>query len=280
MAKEQDQLAYHLAQLQAELERANCRLVESHKMASLGRLLAAIAHEINTPVGSISSNSEVMLRSLERVKQALAGNDPSALEKARALVETCCSLAAVDRLACQRIADVVRGLKTLARGDSAGPRRADINEILRNTLKLTEAEFRRRVAVETDFGELPQVECHAGLLSQVFLNLLVNAGQAIEGSGAIRVRTRLEGERVRVSIADTGRGITPDQQGRIFEAGFTTKPVGEGSGLGLPIARQIVEETHGGALEFESQPGAGTVFHVLLPVRGGAEPCLPRSSVQ
>jgi signal transduction histidine kinase len=123
--------------------------------------------------------------------------------------------------------------------------------------------------VETDFAELPEVECYPQMLSQVFLNLLVNAGQAIEAQGKIAVRTSLEdgGETVHVSIADSGRGMTPEQKEKAFRAGFTTKAVGEGTGLGLSIAKEIIEEKHGGSLSFDSELGVGTTFHVRIPVR-------------
>ncbi len=122
-------------------------------------------------------------------------------------------------------------------------------------------------SASTTLGELPEVECHPHLLSQVFLNLLVNAGQAIEGEGKITVRTRLEGASVHVAIADTGRGMTAEQRQKVFSAGFTTNPLGVGTGLGLPISRQIIQEVHGGSIEFESQPGVGTTFHIRIPVR-------------
>jgi two-component system, NtrC family, sensor kinase len=240
---------------------------ELHQMAAVGRLLASVVHEINTPIGSIFSNNEVIVRSLEMLEPLLADRSPESLEKACKLVATCRSLAAVDRIACERIRSVIRGLKTLSRVDGAEPRKVDINEYLRDTLKLTQAEFRRRVCVETDFGELPEVECYPQMLSQVFLNLLVNAGQAIEGEGRITVRTRLEGETVHISISDTGRGMSLETQARVFQAGFTTKPIGEGTGLGLSIAREIVVDRHGGTMNFESRPGEGTTFHIRIPVR-------------
>ena len=173
------------------------------------------------------------------------------------------------RLPASVSARVIRGLKTFARTDGSEPRKADLNQHLRDTLKLTQAEFRKRVAVETDFAELPEVECYPQMLSQVFLNLLVNAGQAIEAQGKIAVRTSLEdgGETVHVSIADSGRGMTPEQKEKAFRAGFTTKAVGEGTGLGLSIAKEIIEEKHGGSLSFDSELGVGTTFHVRIPVR-------------
>jgi len=240
---------------------------ELHQFAAIGRLLAGIVHEINTPIGSVFSNNDVMLRSLVMLEELLADGSPQALEKARGIVATCHGLAGVDRIACERIRSVIRGLKTISRVDGPEARKVDLNEHLRDTIKLTQAEFRRRVRVETDFGELPEVECYPQMLNQVFLNLLVNAGQAIEGEGTVTVRTRAGDSAVRISIADTGRGMTPEQAARAFEAGYTTKPVGEGTGMGLAISREIIEEKHGGVIDCESQPGRGTTFHIRIPVR-------------
>jgi two-component system NtrC family sensor kinase len=242
---------------------------ELHQMAAIGRLLTGIVHEINSPLGSIFSNNEVLLRSLEALRGLIADGSPESLERACRIIDTCHGLAAVDRIACERIRSIIRGLKGFSRVDSAEMREVDLNESLRDTLKLTEAEFRRRVIVETDFGDLPPVECYPQMLSQVFLNLLVNAGQAIQGEGVIRVRTALEGDSVLISIADSGQGMTPEQKARAFHAGFTTKAIGEGAGLGLSISREIVEEKHGGSLSFESERGRGTTFYIRIPVRHG-----------
>jgi signal transduction histidine kinase len=241
-------------------------LLEENKMAALGRLLAGVIHEINTPMGSISSNNQVLLRSLEAVKKALADPEPAALNRARDILDTCLTLAAVDRTACERIIGLIRGVKTYSRSGDAELSQVDINEQLRIALKLMHVEFRRRIVVETDYGDLPPVECYAAMLDQVLLNLLVNAGQAIEGEGRVRVSTRLEGSEVRISISDTGRGITPELKHKIFNHGFTTKPVGVGTGLGLAISREIVVEKHGGRIDFESEPGAGTTFHIHIPL--------------
>jgi two-component system NtrC family sensor kinase len=242
---------------------------ELHQMASIGRLLAGIVHEINTPLGSIFSNNETLCRSLEMLPQLLAGGSPEELTKATRIVAGMQQLVSIDQIACERIRSVIRGLKTIARVDSTDARKINLNQYLLDTLKLTQAEFRRRVNVVTEFAELPEVECFPQMLGQVFLNLLVNAAQAIEGQGTITVRTALEnqGANVHISIADTGRGMTPEQQGKAFEAGFTTKAVGEGTGLGLSIAKEIVEEKHGGTIDFESTPGVGTTFHIRIPVR-------------
>lgn len=240
---------------------------ELHQMAAVGRLLASVVHEINTPIGSIFSNNDVIIRSLDMLDALLASDDPESLEKARSIVATCQSLAAVDRIACERIRAVIRGLKTFSRTDAVEPNRIDLNRLLHDTLKLTQAEFGKRIKVETELGDLPEVEAYPQMLGQVFLNLLVNAGHAILGEGLIRVTTRLEGGAIHIAIADSGHGMTPEQRARAFEAGFTTKPVGEGTGMGLAISREIVEEKHGGAISLESEPGRGTTFHIRIPVR-------------
>lgn len=250
--------------LRAKAENLSAQLNEEHKMASVGRLLASIVHEINSPIGSILSNNQVILRSLDLLDQALAAGDAASLEKVRRIAGTCRSLAEVDRIACERISEVVRGLKTFARVETSEMRKVDLNEQLENTLKLTQGEFKGRIVVETDFGELPPVECHANMINQVFLNLLVNAGQAIEGDGKITLRTRRENDRVHVSISDTGHGIRPEDRSKIFAGGFTTKPVGVGTGLGLPLSKKIIEETHGGSLDFDSELGVGTTFHLRI----------------
>lgn len=259
-----------LAGLREELDLANRKLAEAHKMASLGRLSAGIVHEINTPIGSIFSNNEVILRSLDKLKESLtaarsASEPPS--QKALDTVDIITGLAAVDKIACERISTVIRGLKTFARVNESDLREVDINEMLRNTIKLTSTVFRRRISFETSLGELPLVECFPGLLNQVFLNLVVNAGQAIEGEGKIFVRTSQEGRFVHIAIQDTGTGIPPEVRSHIFAAGFSTKPLGEGTGLGLTITREIVEDTHGGSIDFETEMGHGTTFHVRVPIK-------------
>jgi signal transduction histidine kinase len=258
--------ANELASLRAKADKLTAQLAEEHKMAELGRLLAGIVHEINSPIGSIVSNNQVIIRSLEMLKNALASGDRTALEKAGRQMETCLALAAIDKIACERISEVVRGLKTFVRVDSGELRKADLNQQIASTLKLTHGQFKGRIMVQTDFGELPPVECHSSMLSQVFLNILVNAGQAIEGPGTITVRTRAEGGTVHISIADTGRGIKPEDRPKVFAGGFTTKPVGVGTGLGLSLSKRIVEETHGGSIDFESEVGVGTTFHIRIPV--------------
>ncbi len=259
----------HNALLREELETATRKLAEAHKMASLGRLSAGIVHEINTPVGSILSNNEVILRSIEKMKTLLseaqaAGTAPPA--KAMQILDIVAGLAEVDKLACERISSIVRSLKTFARVGDDDIRKVDLNELVRHTLKLSGTVFRRRVTFLTDLGELPEIECFNGLLSQVLLNLVVNAAQAVEDEGTVTVRTRQDGGRALIDVSDTGRGIRPEDHAKIFHAGFSTKPIGEGTGIGLSISHEIVVDTHGGSISFESEPGKGTTFHVQIPI--------------
>lgn len=259
-----------LARLRAQLEEANRKLAESYKLASLGRLVAGIAHEMNTPIGSIRANNDVVLKSLDELERLLARCSPEpVVHRAREILATLRTLASVDKLACERIASVIPSLKTFARVEETELRRADLNEILRGAVALARSSFRTRVTIEADCGELPEIECYPQSLYQVFLNLLINAGEAIEGDGKIVVRSRREGDYVHVEVSDTGRGISPELAPRLFTPGFTTKPLGAGMGLGLALSRQIVER-HGGQIYFESQPGVGTTFHVRLPVTQAA----------
>ncbi|MEK7408897.1 MAG: ATP-binding protein [Acidobacteriota bacterium] len=265
MAHTEQTAEEELARLRAELEEANRKLAESYKLAALGRLIAGIAHEMTTPIGSLRSNNAVALRSLDTLDNVLAVCPAPEIGKAREIVEVLRSLAGVDKIACERIVSVIPGLKAFARVEEAELRRADLNEIVRASVALIQCNCRHRIVVETDLGELPEVECYPQSLHRVFLNVLINACQAIEGQGKITVRSRREGDWVRVSISDTGRGIAPEQASKIFSLGFTTKPVGVGTGLGLAMSKESVER-HGGAIDFESTPGVGTTFHIRIPV--------------
>jgi signal transduction histidine kinase len=258
-----------LSMLREQLDTANRKLAEAHKMAALGRLSAGIVHEINTPIGSIFSNNEVIIRSLDKLKGQLAASQEQATplpQKALDTVDVIIGLAAVDKIACERISGIIRSLKTFARVNASDLESVDINDLLRNMIKLTSTVFRSRITMQTEFGELPKIECFPGLLNQVFLNLIVNAGQAIADEGTITVRTIAERPYVHISVGDTGTGIPEPVRSKIFAAGFTTKPIGEGTGLGLTITREIVEDTHGGTIDFESNAGQGTTFHVRIPI--------------
>ena len=239
------------------------QLLELQRQAALGRLLGAVAHELGAPIGCLLSNRDVALRLLDRIEKAAAEPAP---ERVKELLASCRELARVDKIAGDQIGHLLRSLKTAARVADPEPRRVDVNEIVDSALQLAKAEFRARIAVETDYGPVPEVECYPHLLSQAVLNLVTNAGQAIEGTGKITAGTRLEGDAVHIWIADTGKGIREEDKAKVLKSGFTTKPVGVGSGLGLLIVDRIVTEDHGGSIGFESEWGRGTTFHIRIPL--------------
>lgn len=240
-------------------------------MASLGRLAVGIAHEINSPIGSVLSNTAVLRRSLDDLRKLLAARDTASIEKAERIVQTCRDLAEVDRIACERIKALIKGMKSFSRVDEGEPTLMDLNKELKDTVALATCEFGCRIQSKLDLGELPPFAGYPQLLNQVFLNLIVNSAQAIGSAGTVSVRTRHEGDSVHVSISDDGPGMALDLQKRVFERGFTTKPHGEGTGLGLLISREIVEDKHGGSIDFESEAGVGTTFHVRLPLSRSIE---------
>ena len=247
-------------------------LLELQRQATLGRLLAGVAHEMSAPLGAILSNRDVEVRLLDRIEKAAAGSPPGDVME---LVAACRELARVDHVAGERINRLVRSLKIAGRAADPAPQWVQLNEIVESALDLAKTEFRSRIAAETDFGSLPDVECQPHLLAQAILNLVTNAAQAIEGAGTITVGTRLEGDSVHIWVADTGPGIRQEDRQKVLKQGFTTKPLGVGTGLGLLIVRQIVTEAHGGSVDFESEAGRGTTFHIRIPLqqnRKGVEP--------
>lgn len=255
--------------LREELESANRKLADAHKLASLGRLAAGIVHEINSPIGSILSNNEVILRSLDKLKTMLLTAQRESApppQKGLDMVEVIAGLSSIDKIACERILNIVRSLKTFARVNESDLEKVSVNDLLRNTVKLASTMYKGRIVFENEFSQLPDVECYPGLLNQVFLNLIINACQAIPEMGAVTSRTWPEPPLVHIAVQDTGTGIPPEVRPRIFSAGFSTKPIGEGTGIGLTISREIVEDTHGGKIKFETEVGKGTTFHVLIPI--------------
>ena len=267
-AKVQQRTA-ELTRTLSELRETQAQLVQSEKMAALGDLVAGVAHEINTPLGAVNSNTDLTVRALGKVRTAL--DEAGSVESARRFVDKAMELGQVSRDACARIGTIVKSLRNFARLDEAERKPADLHEGLESTLTLAAHLMRNRVEVKRDYGDLPPVDCYANQINQVLLNILVNAAQAIEGPGVITIRTRRiaapAGERVCVEIADTGAGIRPEIQKRIFDPGFTTKGVGVGTGLGLAICYRIINN-HQGAIEVESTLGQGTTFRILLPVHG------------
>ena len=253
-----------LAETLEKLTRAQDQLVRSEKMASIGQLVAGIAHEINNPVNAIVNT----VGPLEEAVQQIAGADLSAADAAQA--EVIEMLRVVQRGA-QRTKAIVQALHNYSRTDDESVVEVDLNRSIDDSLELLRHLLRQSIQVERDFGAVGRIRGHAGQLNQVFMNLLTNAAQAVAGreSATIWVATYENPAGVTIEVRDNGAGIPPEVLPRIFDPFFTTKDVGEGSGLGLSIVHGIVER-HGGTIEVDSTPGVGTRFRVHLP-RGGSE---------
>ncbi len=249
-----------------ELRMQQAHLVQSEKMASLGQMVAGVAHEINTPLGYATSNVETIRESLGIVSDAggLSEDAAERMEEADVLLEDAMhGLGQIDEL--------VKSLKNFSRVDRSHTELFDLNQGLDTALKICQSNLKGRIEVEKDYAAgLPELLCAPSQLNQVFLNLINNGAQAIDGPGSIRLATRQVGDRIEVRIRDSGCGMDEETRAHIFEPFFTTKPVGEGTGLGLSIVFRIVED-HGGTIDVNSAPGEGTEFVISLPVRKAAE---------
>jgi signal transduction histidine kinase len=270
-----------LARRKSDLERIQAQLVHSEKMASLGQLAAGIAHELNNPAGFIFSNMEELPQYLDRVRRVLASYEQAFLNEFDAARVTAVkaeadyqnvmsdlqSIATDSYGGAERIRDIVRNLRLFSRLDEAEIKRVDLHEGIESTIRLLSQYYSvPSIGLKREYGSVPPIECYAGQLNQLWMNLLVNAAQAIgKGGGEVCIRTSSEGELASVSISDTGSGIAPEHLNKIFDPFFTTKAVGEGTGLGLSISHGIVVR-HGGTLTVDSAPGRGATFNVSLPI--------------
>ncbi|MGD9346737.1 MAG: ATP-binding protein, partial [Candidatus Aminicenantes bacterium] len=244
------------------------QLIQSSKMAALGSLVAGVAHEINTPVGAINSMHNTLMRAVEKVKSDIEACLTQAQEERkniRSSLELIDDANKVIQSGTDRVIEIVKRLRSFARLDEAELKDADINEGIEDTLTIIHHQIKHDITVIKNYGDIPKISCYPGRLNQVFLNLLINAKQAIEGKGTITISTYAKNEKVYVEFKDTGKGIARENLGRIFDPGFTTKGVGVGTGLGLSICYQIVQDHHGEIL-VESEEGKGTTFTVILSI--------------
>jgi len=245
----------------AELRQTQAQLLQAEKMKSLGQLVAGVAHELNNPIGFVHANLQLLD---EFVKKLMDG--PHSEGEAARIAESIGKLLSRSREGTERVKKIVQDLRTFSRMDQAALLEVDLHEEIDRTLALMGPRLKNRIEVQRDYGALPRVTCFAGQLNQVFLNLLVNACDAIEEQGIIRVKTRPLEDGVRIEISDDGPGIPESVQGRIFDPYFTTKPIGAGTGLGLSLALGIIER-HNGRISAVSSPGRGTTFTIELPLQ-------------
>ena len=233
-----------------ELKETQIQLINSEKMASLGQLVAGVAHEINTPVASIKSNNTIVAKLLDSIQDA-------------ELKEMLSDINSIDKEAVNRISSIVTSLKKFVRLDEAELQEADINKELDLTLELIRHETKNRIEIIKNYSEIPVIKCFPNMLNQVFTNILINACQSIDNTGTITVSTSFKDNFLTVSIKDTGRGIPENQLDKIFTAGFTTKGAGVGTGLGLAICSKIIEK-HKGEIIVNSEVGRGSEFIITI----------------
>jgi signal transduction histidine kinase len=263
IAKLNETLEARVEERTRELRDTQALLVQSEKMRTLGQLVAGVAHELNNPIGFVHANLKLLEEYVEKLTVLQErGGDVSRVREAIG------KLLSRSREGTQRVKQIVADLRTFSRMDQSALQEADLNQEIDRTLSLMEPRARCGIDVERDFGQLPRVRCHAGQLNQVFMNLLINACDAMGDKGRIRVRTRtLDETRVRLEFEDEGPGIPPEVRDRVFEPFFTTKAVGQGTGLGLSLSHGIIER-HGGRIWVEPATGTGTRFVIELPIRG------------
>jgi signal transduction histidine kinase len=243
-----------------KLRVAQSQLIQSEKMASLGKLVAGVAHEINTPLGAINSNNDVIQKCTSKYRNLI--DETSDLIR---FFDILADVNGVNHEAINRINSIVKSLKNFARLDEAELKEVDIHEGLRSTIKLLNHELKNRIIIEENYGNLPLLKCYPNLLNQIFMNILMNAIQSIEGNGTIKISTVLADNNIIISISDSGCGISSENTGKIFDPGYTTKGVGVGTGLGLSICYQIMEK-HKGRISVDSVIGSGSTFVLSIPL--------------
>lgn len=281
-----------LAKANLEIKSSQAHLVQSEKMSALGRMVAGVAHEINTPLGYVGNNVQMAEEMLAQIHDLVSSYDdlfdnllnPDAEQSAvetriqavaakREDFDAASNLADLSelfadaRFGLKQISEIVQSLKNFARVDRAATDQINLIDNIETALKVGHHQLKHRVTVEKRFEPIPPVPCAPSQINQVLLNLLTNAAQAIDhDQGRLLIRTYTRGEFACISIEDNGRGIPPEHVPHIFEPFYTTKKVGEGTGLGLSISYRIIKD-HGGDIRLATKPGVGTRFEISLPIK-------------
>ena len=240
-----------LEETNRDLKQTQAQLVQSAKMASIGILAAGVAHEINTPIASVSSSRDTLREAIREVKATLKTDEAGLSPKLESLLQVIDECLGVMGSGTHRVANYVNRLRNFTRLDRAGRQQVDVHDGIRDAIGLIEHELGDAVTIRTDFADLPKLDCYPGPLNQVFLDILMNARQAIKDSGEIHIKTSQVGDRILVAITDSGMGIAPETLPHIFDTGFTTKDRRVGTSLGLPIASQIIKD-HRGEIRVET----------------------------
>jgi two-component system, NtrC family, sensor kinase len=269
LSEENQRYYLQLAATVQELKQTQAERIQAEKRASLGRLVAGFAHEANTPLGALSSVIQTFERAAGRIQTLLKAEEHTDLtrgQEIRRLFNVLSESAQVGQNACHRLDSMVKAMRSFANLDHSPLRRMDIRECVEVTLELLKHQLKKDIRVYKEYADVPEIDCFPSDLNQVFMNLLLNGIEAIPSQGEIHIQSWHDTGMVFVRILDTGKGIPPEDIERIFDPGFTTKGLGVGTGMGLPICQKIVER-HGGKIQVESEPSKGSVFTVQLPVR-------------
>ena len=246
-----------------DLSDTQAQLIQSEKMADLGNLVAGVAHEINSPLGSINSNVGTNKLVLKRMQEIAKKYSDDELDK---LISKNIRLNEVDTIACGRILELVRSLKNFSRLDEAEFQYANVHDGINSTLILINSQLKNKIKVHKQYADIPDIQCYPNQLNQVFMNILVNAVHAIEETGEIFINTYTNNNNVFIEFIDSGPGIPPEYLKRIFDFGFTTKSAGVGTGLGLAISYNIIEKHHG-KITVENTENLGAKFTIQLPLK-------------
>jgi signal transduction histidine kinase len=254
------------------LRDAQAQLVQSEKMASLGKLVAGVAHEVNTPLGAIRGTNQTMASVLKKLQKELADKHPEALATRRVSGSLRALGDATKTVGegTDRVDDIMRRLRSFARLDEASLQNASVGECIDDAVAFVRHRAPEGVNIHCEIAELPKLRCYPADLNQLLSNLILNAIDAVEDTGSVRIAARIDGEAVVIEVEDDGAGIAAQDLESIFDPGFTTKGVGVGAGLGLAIAYRIAER-HSGTIEVDSTLGKGSTFVVRLPLSGPAE---------
>jgi signal transduction histidine kinase len=262
-----------------EIRELDPHLVHNAKMSLMGELLAGIAHEIKNPLSFVQSNMGNLKKFLDKIIALIETYDQlgipedvkKEIEKKKAEINYDYVISRLKEMTerskggVDRITKIVTGISSFSRRETDKVEEADINNAIDTTLDITFHEYKNRIDIIKEYGNLPPVECNIGKLTPVFMNLLVNACQAIADKGDIKIKTARENGMVKIEISDTGSGIPDDVADRIFDPFFTTKPEGKGTGIGLSISRDIIKE-HQGEISVNSEVGEGTTFTIKVPI--------------
>lgn len=270
-----ENLEWHVKEQVQTIASAHRQLYQAEKMASVGQLAAGVAHEINNPIGFIRSNlgmAQAYVRQFQSIAGQVKSSDNTALLNAWKTADLDFVLQDFPSLlqesvdGADRVARIVSDLKGFSKVDEVGEESVDLNDCIRSACNVAAGQINKLAKLELTLAELPPLHCNAGHLSQVFLNLLLNAAHAMKQRGEISVRSGVENGQIVIRFSDTGCGIAPEVLPRIFDPFFTTRDVGSGTGLGLTVSRDIIA-AHGGSIEVSSELNVGTTFVIYLPVK-------------